>query len=126
MASDEEEIKEFVKDYIEVLTTGKTKFVEKNTDIKSMYEKDGEIYGKYGLSKKMDLKKYEDSYKNNTLQMMKTPFKSTFEMESFEIKDDEAIVKINKNDGKPGQPMILKKVKGKWKLIWIPTWSISK
>jgi len=124
--SDEEDIKEFVKDYIEVLTTGKTKFVEKNTDLKAMYVKDGEIYGKWALSKKMSENEYEDSFKNNTLRMMKTPFQSTFEMESFEIKDDEATVKVKKSDGKPGQPMILKKIKGNWKLIWIPTWSVSK
>lgn len=123
MNSDEEEIKEFVKNYIEVLTTGKIKFVEKNTDIEAMYAKDGEIYGKWALSKKMSEKEYEDSFKNKTLHFMKTPFTSSFELESIDIKDDEATVKIKKSDGKQGQPLILKKIKGKWKLIWIPTWS---
>ena len=121
--SDEDEIKNFVKKYIEVLNTGNTKFVEQNTDIKAMYEKDGEIYGKYGLSKKMDVNEYEKSFKSKTLYYMKKGWDKKFELESIEIKGEEAVVKIKAEGAKSqGQPLILKKIKGKWKLIWIPTW----
>lgn len=121
--SDEEDVKEFVKNYIEVLNTGKTKFVEKNVDIQTMYNKDGEIYGKWGLSKKMDIKKYEDQFKNQTLYYMKKGWDKKFEFESVEFKDDEAIIKIHAEGQKnQAQPMILKKINGKWKLIWIPQW----
>ena len=123
MADVEEEIKEWVNEYIKVLNTGKTKFVEKNVDYEAMYNKDGEIYGKYGLSKKMSLEEYEDSFKSNTLYYMKKGWDKKFEFESYELKDDEAHVKIKAEGAKrQDQPLIIKKIKGKWKLIWIPTW----
>ena len=123
MANEEEEIKEFVAEYIKVLNTGKTKFVEKNIDYEAMYNKDGEIYGKYGLSKKMSLKEYEESFKTNTLFFMKQGWSKVFEFESYEMKGDEAHVKIKAEGAKrQDQPLILKKIKKDWKLIWLPTW----
>ncbi|MHA1378883.1 MAG: nuclear transport factor 2 family protein [Candidatus Helarchaeota archaeon] len=124
MTNEETEIKNFVDNYIKVLQTGKVKFVEENVDIKAMYEKDGEIYGKFGLSKKMSLKEYEKSFLKNTLYYMKKGWDKKFEFESFEIKDDGAIVKVKAEGAKrQDQPLILKKIDGKWKLIWIPTWA---
>lgn len=121
---DEEDVKEFVKNYIEVLNTGNTEFVEKNIDIQAMYDKDGEIYGKWGLSKKMDVKKYEEQFKNQTLYYMKKGWDKKFEFESVEFKGNEAIVKIHAEGQKnQAQRMVLKKIEGKWKLIWIPQWA---
>ena len=118
MADVEEEIKEWVNQYIKVLNTGKTKFVEENVDYEAMYNKDGEIYGKYGLSKKMSLKEYEESFKTQTLFFMKNGWDKKFEFESYELKDDEAHVKIKAEGAKrQDQPLIIKKFKKKWKLI---------
>ena len=123
MANEEDEIKEFVNEYIKVLNTGKTKFVEENIDYEAMYAKDGEIYGKYGLSKKMSLKEYEESFKTQTLFFMKQGWDKKFEVESYEMKGDEAHVKIKAEWAKrQDQPLIIKKAKKKWKLIWIPMW----
>ncbi|NVM53980.1 MAG: nuclear transport factor 2 family protein [Candidatus Helarchaeota archaeon] len=123
MANDETEIKEFVEQYIKVLTSGKTKFIEENVDIQAMYEKDGEIFGKWGLSKKMSVEEYAERFKS-TLSMMRRGWDKTFVLDSFEIKGDEAIIQINAEGMKSrGQPLILKKIENKWKLIWIPTWS---
>ena len=122
-ADDETQIREFVEKYIEVLTTGNTKFVEKNVDLKAMYVKDGEIYGEYGLSKKNTQEEYADLFNTQTLPLMRKCWDKTFEFESFELKGDEAHIKIKAEGAKrQDQPLILKKVSGKWKLIWIPMW----
>ena len=122
MGNDEKDIKEFVEEYIKVLNSGKTKFVEKNVDFEAMYAKDGEVFGEYGLSKKMSLKEYQQSF-NTTLSFMKKGWDKKFEFESYEMKGDEAHIKIKAEGAKrQDQPLIIKKIKGKWKLIWVPTW----
>ena len=122
-ADDETQIREFVEKYIEVLTTGNTKFIEKNVDLKAMYLKDGEIYGEYGLSKKNSQEEYANLFNTQTLPLMRKGWDKTFEFESFELKGDEAHIKVKAIGAKrQDQPLILKKVSGKWKLIWIPMW----
>ncbi len=123
-SKDEKQIREFVEKYIEVLKTGKTKFVEQNVDLEAMYAKDGEIFGEYGLSKKNTQAEYADLFKRHTLSMMRKGWDKNFEFESFELKGDEVHIQIKAEDAKrQDQPLILKKISGKWKLIWIPTWA---
>lgn len=119
----EKEIREFTDNYIKVLNSGKTKFVEDTVDFPAMYEKDGEVYGKYGLSKKHSLDEYEDLFTNQTLPLMRKGWDKKFSFESFEVKGDEVHIKIAVEGAKrQDQPLIIKKIKGKWKLIWIPMW----
>ncbi len=124
MVNIEEEIKKIAEQYIKVLNTGNTKYLESNVDIRAMYEKDGEISGQFGLSKRMTLKEYESSFKNMTLYYMRKGWDKKFTFEAYELKGDEVSIKINAEGAKrQDQPLIIKKINGKWKIIWIPTWN---